>query len=113
MITKITIENVKGFGSPAHELKVQLVPGRPNIVVAPNGFGKSSLSRAFDCLRPEGIILQETDFHGNNNAALPSLMVEHDGVSYVTNQALNDVYSHFQCFCINSRGQSLHHSGPV
>ena len=102
MITKIAIANVKGFGSPARELNFQLVPGKPNIVVAPNGFGKSSISKAFDCLTEHGIELGETDFHNDDKTALPSLTVEHDGVSYVTDRNKNDVYNHFQCFCVNS-----------
>lgn len=102
MITKIAIENVKGFGTPAQELNFQLVPGKPNIVVAPNGFGKSSMSKAFDCLTPKGIVLNDTDFHDNNKNAIPSLLVEHDGVPYVTDSSRNEVFTHFQCFCINS-----------
>ena len=102
MITQITIENVKGFGSPASVLNIQLVPGKPNIVVAPNGFGKSSLSKAFDCLTSQGIVLKDTDFHADNKEAIPSLSVEYDGVTYVTNQTHNEIYTRFQCFCINS-----------
>lgn len=102
MITKISIENVKGFGSPAQELNIKLVPGKPNIVVAPNGYGKSSLSKAFDCLCYNGIVLGDTDFHANNTNAQPSLTVEYDDAVYVTDKNRNEVYSHFQCFCINS-----------
>ena len=102
MITKIAVENVKGFGSPAQVLNVQLIPGKPNIVVAPNGFGKSSISKAFDCLTSQGIVLNDTDFHNNKKDAIPSLLVEHEGVSYVTDSIRNEVFTHFQCFCINS-----------
>ena len=102
MITKIAIENIKGFGSPAKELKMQLVPGKPNIVVAPNGFGKSSLCKAFDCLKPQGIMLTEMDYYENNKDARPSLLVECNNVQYITDQARNEVFDHFQCFCINS-----------
>lgn len=102
MITKISIENIKGFGSPAQEFNVQLYPGKPNIIVAPNGYGKSTISRAFDCLSEKGLTLEETDRHKGNNSLLPSLKVILDGQEYVTNHNKNEVYAHFQCFCINS-----------
>ncbi len=102
MITKISIENIKGFGSPAYEMDIQLFPGKPNIVVAPNGFGKSTICRAFDCLSDEGIVLEDTDLHNNQKFLVPSLKVVYEGHEYVTDNNRNEVYSHFQCFCINS-----------
>lgn len=102
MITKISIENIKGFGSPAQDLNVQLYPGKPNILVAPNGFGKSTISRAFDCLSADGLSLEETDIHKGDKSLLPRLKVVLDGQDYVTDHTKNEVYAHFQCFCINS-----------
>ncbi|WP_426765477.1 hypothetical protein, partial [Pseudomonas aeruginosa] len=39
-IDKIAITNVKGIESSVFD--VQLIPNKPTLVVAPNGFGKSS-----------------------------------------------------------------------
>lgn len=50
MITKIQITNIKGFGSTNNILDVELQPSKVNIVVAPNGFGKTSLTTAFKCV---------------------------------------------------------------
>ena len=102
MITKISIENIKGFASPANEINLQLYPGRPNIVVAPNGYGKSSICRAFDCLCEQGIVLCDTDFHNNDTSLLPALKITYDDQEYTTDRMRNEVYNHFQCFCINS-----------
>ena len=44
-IKKVIIDNIKGIGHL--ELTQPLLPNRPNVLVAPNGFGKSSLSIAF------------------------------------------------------------------
>ena len=42
VINSITIENVKGI--ERLEIKQTIQPNRPNILVAPNGFGKSSIA---------------------------------------------------------------------
>ena len=61
IIKTIEITNVKGVG---HNLfNLDLVPNRPNILVAPNGFGKSSFAIAFDSLRGNRIELDEKNYH--------------------------------------------------
>lgn len=47
MITQFKITNIKGFGDTDNTLDVELDSSRINIVVAPNGFGKTSLTTAF------------------------------------------------------------------
>lgn len=49
VINSITIENVKGI--ERLEIKQTIQPNRPNILVAPNGFGKSSIAIAFNSLK--------------------------------------------------------------
>ncbi|MFH0759445.1 MAG: hypothetical protein V2B15_19315 [Bacteroidota bacterium] len=48
-IKSIEVTNVKGISNKL--LKLDLEPNKPNILVAPNGFGKSSIGIAFDSLR--------------------------------------------------------------
>lgn len=48
VILKIEINNIKGIGNLA--INENIYPNRPNILVAPNGFGKSSLAVAFKTL---------------------------------------------------------------
>ena len=48
VITRIEINNIKGIEHLAINQNIQ--PNRPNILVAPNGFGKSSIAIAFKTL---------------------------------------------------------------
>ncbi|WP_420553917.1 hypothetical protein [Neptuniibacter marinus] len=48
-IKKLIIENIKGFSSQSFELNI--IPNKPSLLVAPNGFGKSSLAAAFLSLK--------------------------------------------------------------
>jgi len=54
-IWSIELTNVKGIGN--HTFQLDLIPNKPNILVAPNGFGKSSFGIAFDSLRRNKIEL--------------------------------------------------------
>ena len=56
-IDKIEIKNVKGI----HELEIKqsILPNRPNILVASNGYGKSSIAIAFKSLNNKGICLSK------------------------------------------------------
>lgn len=44
-INKVIIDNIKGIGH--FELNQSLLPNKPNVLVALNGFGISSLATAF------------------------------------------------------------------
>ena len=50
MITNIKIENIKGFGTTNNSFDLEIKPRKVNILVAPNGFGKSSITAAFNSL---------------------------------------------------------------
>lgn len=56
VIKKIEINNIKGIGNLA--INENIYPNRPNILVAPNGFGKSSLAVAFKTLMANKIELK-------------------------------------------------------
>ena len=73
-IRKIKICNVKGICE--HSIEALLFPNRPNILVAPNGFGKSSIATAFASIQPGGIKLSEDDTYKNDITNLPSLEIE-------------------------------------
>jgi ABC-type cobalamin/Fe3+-siderophores transport system ATPase subunit len=57
-LTSLKIENVKGILSKYFFL--DLYPNKPSILVAPNGFGKSSIACAFKSLNNNRIALDET-----------------------------------------------------
>ena len=52
-ISEIRIKNVKGFKEPENIIKLDntIKSGKVNVLVAPNGWGKSSLTAAFDGLK--------------------------------------------------------------
>ena len=56
VITELHIENIKGLQN--FELKQSIQPNRPNILVAPNGFGKTSLAIAFKSLKNSKFLMK-------------------------------------------------------
>ena len=73
-IRKIKIHNVKGISE--YCVDALLLPNRPNILVAPNGFGKSSIATAFASIASGGINLSEDDAHNNDLANLLRVEIE-------------------------------------
>ncbi|MCE9540395.1 MAG: hypothetical protein K8R85_14440, partial [Bacteroidetes bacterium] len=64
-IRSIEITNIKGIGN--HTFNLDLVPNKPNLLVAPNGFGKSSFSIGFDSLKRTKIELNDKHYHQDND----------------------------------------------
>jgi len=52
-IKEIELTNIKGIQNKLFSLN--LIPNKPNIFVAPNGFGKSSIGIGFNSLKPKKI----------------------------------------------------------
>ncbi|EJV56510.1 hypothetical protein [Bacillus cereus] len=74
-IQRIKIENVKG--KDLYELKFnELHANFPNLFVAPNGFGKSTIATTFKALKPNKIELDKEDLFEGDDKHLPSLEVE-------------------------------------
>ena len=93
-ICKIKICNVKGIRE--HSIEALLLPNRPNILVAPNGFGKSSIATAFASIEPGGIKLSENDAYNNDITHLPSLEIElTDGRTIFADSQTNTIKSLF------------------
>ena len=71
IINKIFIDNIKGIDH--FEFSQDLYPNRPNILVAPNGYGKSSFATAFLSAQNGPIVLKPEECHTediNNNPKL-------------------------------------------
>jgi hypothetical protein len=75
-IKTIEIQNLKGIGNKSFIL--DLLPNKPNLLVASNGFGKSSISIGFDSLKRNKIELDDKHYHQDNSSNRPilSLVVE-------------------------------------
>lgn len=104
-IKTIEIKNIKGIGHKVFYL--DLIPNKPNILVAPNGFGKSSFSIGFDSLKRSKIELDDKSYHQDNTSNRPilSLVVE-DTIgtrTLIANDTTNTISSEFDTFVINSQ----------
>ena len=100
-ITGITIENIKGIKK--YHFKFTLYPNKPNILVAPNGFGKSSFAIAFASLHESKIILDEKDCHLGDGALTPKIEISTStGKCLSADNTMNDISGEFDVFVINN-----------
>ena len=101
-IKTIEITNIKGIG---HKLfTLDLVPNRPNILVAPNGFGKSSFAIGFDSLRSNKIELDDKHYYLKNLENRPILTLTlTTGETLVADDTQNTISDYFDVFVINNQ----------
>jgi len=104
-IKSIELTNVKGIGN--HTFQLDLIPNKPNILVAPNGFGKSSFGIAFDSLRRNKIELDAKNYYNDNDANRPvvSMLIEDSSGqrTLIANDTQNTINNEFDVFVINSQ----------
>lgn len=110
MIERIQITNIKGIGNNTANstYEFELRPNRPHILVAPNGFGKSSLATAFNKLRPTKIVLEKNDFfqRDENNKPIIQLTYSDNGANQTTllaDENSNQFRPIFDWFVINNQ----------
>ncbi len=72
-INSVEITNVKGIGNRLFQLDLQ--PNKPNILIAPNGFGKSSFALAFDRLKRDKIELGDREYFNKLTTNRPELRI--------------------------------------
>lgn len=105
-ITKIEIHNIRGIGSlTIHE---KIFKNRPNILVASNGFGKTSIALAFKSIANQTSIKLSDDVrhqHDETNSATVTLVLNESGIDKtlgVTEVARsNDIRKHFDIHVIS------------
>ena len=73
-ITKIVVENVKGAKSI--QVVDKIIPNKPSLLVAPNGFGKTSITTAFLSLNANRLALDQSHLHLGSAANKPKLIIE-------------------------------------
>ncbi|MCW5211781.1 hypothetical protein VU04_02595 [Desulfobulbus sp. TB] len=105
-IKSIEIKNIKGIASSKFELDI--IPNKPNLIVAPNGFGKSSIATAFSSLNANRIALDEKEYHKNNNDHEPeiTLVIQRSGEEesvLTATSGLNNISSEFDIQVINNQ----------
>ena len=101
-ISTIEITNIKGIGNRV--FKLDLVPNRPNILVAPNGFGKSSFAIGFDSLKSNRIELDDKYYFNKDAGNRPVLSVSlTNGVTLIADDTQNTITDYFDVFVINNQ----------
>lgn len=105
-LKKIRIENIKGISDQSFELEI--IPNRPSLLVAPNGFGKSSFATAFLSLQTNRISVHEDHHHQNDSDLQSKLSLEYkdgDGIehSLIADSDNNSITNHFSWFVINNQ----------
>lgn len=106
MIKSITIENIKGIEARTFDLNI--IPNKPSLLVAPNGFGKSSLAAAFSSLQTNKIALHKDHYYRGEDTRIPRIVIEvvdNSGTilpleATTTTNAISD---HFDFFVINNQ----------
>jgi hypothetical protein len=102
----IEIENVKGIKK--YSFSLDILPNKPSILVAPNGFGKSSFAAAFNLLNADGLVVGEYSVHKNEAANRPRLFIRYQKpdntiVDLEADHSINTIKDQFDCFVINSQ----------
>ena len=105
-IRKIEIINIKGIEGNSFELDI--LPNRPSLLVAPNGFGKSSFAAAFLSLLQNRLSVHEDNYHKSDADLAPELRIEYEDDagqvhSLIADGARNDIHQHFAWFVINNQ----------
>jgi len=100
-IDGIEIKNIKGLDRL--QINQPIEPNRPNILVAPNGFGKTSIATAFKSLNNGHIELDEKDVHYPKDAGTPELTLTiSNGLTYTADDSRDFITSEFDVFVANS-----------
>lgn len=96
----LEVKNVKGLSNSTFTFN--FFPNKPCVLVAPNGYGKSSLACAFKSLKSNKLELKDDDFHNGDLSLLPELTVEFNKVKYLADTTQNTIYGDFDYFVINN-----------
>ena len=75
LIQRIKIENIKGKSSCEVSF-TDLTANQPNIVVAPNGYGKSTIATAFKAAQHGKLKLDPRDIYQQDSDNHPKLEIE-------------------------------------
>ena len=92
LIKRIRIENIKGKSSFEVSFTNNLTANQPNIIVAPNGYGKSTIATAFKAAQHGKLKLDPRDLYQQNPNNHPKLEIEFQG-DYAENLMASDTES--------------------
>ena len=102
IINKIFIDNIKGIDH--FEFSQDLYPNRPNILVAPNGYGKSSFATAFLSAQNGPIVLKPEECHNEDINNNPKLEVSlKNGQTLVADKNTNTIINEYNIYVANNQ----------
>jgi len=122
-IDEIEVENARGIEKAKYD-SLDILPNIPCLVVAPNGFGKSSLATAFASMNKNRLELHKDHYHRGDENRKPKLRISYTltdsantSESREANAETNAISSVFDVFVINSqlvsRARQLKFSGKT
>ena len=105
-LKKIGIKNVKGISDKSFDLNI--LPNKPSILVAPNGFGKSSIARAFLSMNNNRINLHKDYYYEGDEQNKPEVLIELDNedgttTEYSATHNSNTISRNVSVFVINNK----------
>lgn len=104
MIESATITNIKGFGDTNNIIQLNLDSSKVNLLIAPNGFGKSSLAVALQACSEGKTLKIKKEFYHHSNENLPrSFSIRLDGTDLVADDSKNQIAPVITPFVVNSR----------
>lgn len=99
-ISQIEIRNIKGISHKC--FNVQLKAYKPNLLVAPNGFGKSSVATAFSSMNTQRMDLADKDHHKEDLKLEPELSITVDANKLTADKTKNEIRKQFDVLVVNS-----------
>ncbi len=105
MIEILEIENIKGISR--HRFSLNILPNKPSLLVAPNGFGKSSIATAFKSLNSRRINLNDDDRHQEDDQLEPRIYIQlkkndNSRLQLEATSSSNTISNELACFVINN-----------
>ncbi|MFA9378272.1 MAG: AAA family ATPase [Lachnotalea sp.] len=104
LLKRIKIENVKGKES-FEVTFTDLIANQPNIIVAPNGYGKSTIATAFKAASSGKMKLDSKDVYQQNPVNHPKLEIELYGENsgiFVSTDTEGNISKHLSVYTISS-----------
>ncbi len=104
-IKTIEITNIKGIKHETFALDIE--PNKPNLLVAQNGFGKSSFGIAFESIKRDKITLDKKHLHERKTANKPEIKIavqtSKGTKNLIANDSSNTINDTFDIVVINSQ----------
>lgn len=111
-IKSIRIKNVRGISDL--EINIALRKNRPNLLIAPNGSGKTSFAVAFESLQENRINLPDEEWHDNNFSNRPEIIIKMgDDTELRATDSSNSISKQMSVFVLRNKVKAKSHNIPI